>query len=346
MASTDTDMTAFAEEAVNTGIDVATESLATEMRPSAEEVKAAAADLVSYTELLVAQAQANEALASGVQNSDNPTTVLAFSKRLVDTKEKFKTLMDKVFTFQNLSNAYLGQTVVMTFVSIGKNGQVELYKVKNDIEHLAIDRASKSHGGAFSGRYKYTKSNLKDMYQIANSKYDQSSLDTTFSEVYRRYNISKARLKLGGAAYILWNDNGWDGAWISGAGPLGEGYLNFFINEYLFSGMVESDVRDFMLNTEYGAVNADNASGFLQGDVSRNGIEFGVKMKGASSFSYMEVIEYAKQIQDAANVETFLRNLKEELNAKKASNLVKPLNRELTSEMESLIDSIVNMEKK
>lgn len=346
MASTDTDMTAFAEEAVNIGIDVATESLATEMRLSAEEVKAAAADLVSYAELLVAQAQANEALVSGVQNSDNPTTALVFSKRLVDTKEKFKTLMDKVFTFQNLSNAYLGQTVVMTFVSIGKNGQVDLYKVENDIEHLAIDRASKSHGGAFSGRYKYTKSNLRDMYQIVNSKYDQSSLDTTFSEVYRRYNISKARLKLGGAAYILWNDNGWDGAWISGAGPLGEGYLNFFINEYLFSGMVESDVRDFMLNTEYGAVNADNASGFLQGDVSRNGIEFGVKMKGASAFSYMEVIEYAKQIQDAANVETFLRNLKEELNAKKASNLVKPLNRELTSEMESLIDPIVNMEKK
>lgn len=346
MANTSTDMTAFAEEAVNAGIDVATESLATEIRLSAEEVKAAAADLVSYAELLVAQAQANEALVSRVQNSDNPTTALAFSKRLVDTKEKFKTLMDKVFTFQNLSNAYLGQTVVMTFVSIGKNGQVELYKVENDIEHLAIDRASKSHGGAFSGRYKYTKSNLRDMYQIANSQYDKSSLDTTFSEVYRRYNISKARLKLGGAAYILWNDNGWDGAWISGAGPLGEGYLNFFINEYLFSGMVESDVRDFMLNTEYGAANADNASGFLQGDVSRNGIEFGVKMKGASAFSYMEVIEYAKQIQDAANVEAFLRNLKKELNAKKASNLVKPLNRELTSEMESLIDPIVNMEKK
>lgn len=340
-ATGDVDFTDVAENAAKEAIDLATQEIGTQMTPSAEQVKAAAAELTSYVDMLVAQAQATEAMLAGL-DTGNQTQVISFSKRLVDKKEKFIELMDLVFKFQNIANEFLGQRVQMTFVSISKNGQVELFAVDNDIEHLKIDRASSKRGGAFSGRYNYSKTNLQEMRRIVNSKYDKSSLDTTFAEVYKRYNISKARLKMGGAAYILWKDNGWDGAWISGAGPLGEGYLNFFVNEYLFSGMVESDVRDFMLNSKYGAINADNASGLLQGDISKDGIEYGVKMKGASAFSYMEVIEYARQVQEAADVETFLRELKQTLQDKAASNLVKPLSDMMNDELDGLLEPLEN----
>ena len=337
----DIDFTAEATEAVDMAIDLATQEIGNQLTPSADAVKAAAANLTLYADSLIAQAQANETMLAGL-NTENSTQVISFSKRLVDTREKFIHLMDLVFKFQNISNEYLGQRVQMTFVSISKSGQVELYAVDNDIEHLKIDRASSKRGGAFSGRYNYSKRDLEQTKRIINSKYNKSSLDSTFSEVYRRYNISKTRLKMGGAAYILWKENGWDGAWISGAGPLGEGYLNFFVNEYLFSGMVESDIRDFMLNSKYGAVNADNASGLLQGDITKDGIEYGVKMKGASAFSYMEVIEYARQIQDAADVGAFLRDLKQTLQNKAASNLVKPLNGMLNDELNSLLEPLEN----
>ncbi len=335
------DFTDVAESAAKEAIDLATQEIGVQMTPSAEQVKAAATELTSYVDMMVAQAQANEAMLAGL-NTDSQTQIISFSKRLVDTREKFIKLMDLVFKFQNIANEFLGQKVQMTFVSISKNGQVELFAVDNDIKHLKIDRASSKRGGAFSGRYNYSKTDLQEMRRIVNSKYDKSSLDTTFAEVYKRYNISKARLKMGGAAYILWKDNGWDGAWISGAGPLGEGYLNFFINEYLFSGMVESDIRDFMLNSKYGAVKADNASGLLQGDISKDGIEYGVKMKGASAFSYMEVIEYARQIQEATDVEIFLRELKQTLQDKAASNLVKPLSNIMNDELDELLKPLEN----
>jgi hypothetical protein len=74
---------------------------------------------------------------------------------------------------------------------------------------------------------------------MINSSYndnEKATLDRTFQEVWQRYRISKNKIQLGGAAYIIWYlSTSPDGVWISGAGPLGEAYVAFFINNYVFS---------------------------------------------------------------------------------------------------------------
>jgi hypothetical protein len=52
---------------------------------------------------------------------------------------------------------------------------------------------------------------------------------------YRRYKISKSRLKQGGAFYIFWKENSeWSGVRVTSAGVLGEAYTAFFLAEYIF----------------------------------------------------------------------------------------------------------------
>lgn len=80
----DVDFTDVATEAVQEAIDLATQEIGNQMTPSAEAVKMAAAQLTSYVDALVAQAQANETMLAGL-NTENPGQVISFSKRLVDT---------------------------------------------------------------------------------------------------------------------------------------------------------------------------------------------------------------------------------------------------------------------
>lgn len=330
------ELSGVAQEAVDNAVELAALEFEDFIRPSAEEVRAAAQELIAYTEELRAKSATNASALAEIK-SESPSAALKFSKKMVETKEEFKKLMGKVLDFQNISNEFLGQKVQMTFVSIApKTGKVTLYAVDNSVEDIGLDRASKSHGGDITGRYKQGLIK-KVAKQIVNSQYDSSSLDSTFAETYERYKISKARLKLKGAAYILWKENGWDGAWISGAGPLGEAFVNFFVNEYKFNGMMETNVKDFMMNNQYGAVLADNASGFLQGDVTKGALEFGVKINSATALGYMDIIGYAQDLLNAADVEQYLLALKETLREKGVSNMVRPLENVLNEEAESLL---------
>lgn len=342
----DFDLEDVAKELVDNSIDIATDSMGELIQPSADEVKLAAKELTDYVDKIVEHANTNEAIYNklrGDKNSDNANQILSFSKRMIEHREQYMQLMEKVFNFQNLANAFLGQRIAMTFVYVDKSGNVQLYTMDNTVEHISVKTASKSNGGNLAGGYKSSLRQLKDLQTLKNSNYvDKDSLDTTFKEVHRRYLISKEKLKLGGAAYILWKVGEWDGAYISSAGPLGEAYLNFFLNEYIFSNAVEPSVRDFMLNESYGAILADNASGFLQGDVSKNGIEYGVKMRGASAMSYMNIVQYARDIQEQADVKNFLLNLKKELESKSSKNLVKPLNGQLNREIQELLGPMIN----
>lgn len=335
----DTELNGVTQEAVNEAVDLATLEFADFIKPTAEQVRAAARELIAYAEELRNKNQ-NSLEALNSIKSEDPSATRKFSKKMVQKKEEFQNLMQKVLDFQNISNEFLGQHVAMTFVSIApKTGKVTLYAVDNSIEDIGLDRASKSHGGDITGRYK--QGIIKKLArEIVNSNYDSSSLDNTFAETYERYKISKARLKLKGAAYILWKENGWDGAWISGAGPLGEAFVNFFVNEYKFNGMVESNVRDFMMNDQYGAVLADNASGFLQGDVTKGALEFGVKINSATALGYMDIIGYAQDLLNATDVEQYLLALKDTLREKGVSNMVRPLEGILNEEVENLLEPL------
>lgn len=336
------EITQVAEEAVNTAIDLATQEFEVQARPTAEQVRASARELIAFTEVLQSRYRNNVAEMNAIGN--NIESAMKFSKKMVQTRQDFKDLMQRVLDFQNISNNFLGQQVQMTFMYIApRTGQVTLYAVDNSVEDLTLDVASKSHGGMITGRYARAAINRQlgqTAREIVNSKYDSGSLESTFGEVYNRYKISKARLKLKGAAYILWKNPEWDGVWISGAGPLGEAYVNFFINEYKFHQMMEGNVQDFMVNPNYGAVLADNASGFLQGDVTKGAIEFGVKIQGATAMGYMEIINYARDLLDAADVKSYLEGLKQKLHDAGVSNMVKPLEGLLDDEVNSLIEPL------
>ena len=76
----------------------------------------------------------------------------------------------------------------------------------------------------------------------------------------------------------------------------------------------------------------------MQGDVSKNGIEYGVKIKGAKTLGYMDIIDYAKDILKSSDVKTYLINLKAQLNEKGSQNMVKPIEKGINQEVNSVID--------
>ena len=334
----------ISEQVVDIGLEEATKEMGNEIRPTAEQVKRAAQDLVDYATILQKK---NGSLAGQMAtlNTDTESSILNFSKKMVQAEEEFIELMERMLKFQNISNEFLGQQVIMTFVYISPTeGLVDLFNIDNSVEHLTIDRASKSHGGTLSGRYATLNKLLKDARRITNSNYnetDKKTLDNTFQEVWQRYRISKSIIKMGGAAYILWKINDWDGRWISGAGPLGEAYVNFFMNEYVFTNQIEPAVADFITNKTMGAELADNASGFLQGDVTKGKYEMGVKIQSATAMGYTEVIEYASEIlQDGVDVEQFLLNLKDELRSKGKQNMVKALSEKPNKNLNKLMNEM------
>lgn len=329
----------IAEEMVDNAIELSALEMQKLIMPSAEEVRRAAQELVDYATYL--QEKNSQSLLDNM-NLDTEAKVLKFSTKMVQKREEFTDLMQRVLDFQNISNRFLGQQVQMTFVDINdRTGHVTLYAVDNSIEDLSLDRASTSHGGGITGRYKRN-TITKVAKAIVNSRYDEQSLQSTFSEVYSRYKISKNLLrKLRGAAYILWKERGkWDGAWISGAGPLGEAYVNFFVNEYIFGSSMEKNVEDYMLNGKYGAVKADNASGLLQGDVTKGSLEFGVKINGATALGYVDIIKYAKELLEASDVKNFLLGLKQKLESEGVNNMVKPLEHHIDEDINQLIEAL------
>lgn len=335
-----------ANEAVETGIKASIESLQkSNLQASADDVKKAAQHLIAYTEELIAKNNDFASQAAAMNSSTDIETVYNFSKKLVKTKDEFTELMSRVFDFQNKANAFLGQQVQMMFLYFDRSNKVQMYAVENSIQDLTLDRASSKRGGAISGRY--TKSKIAKMGKlIDNSKAKDTHLESTFDEVYTRFKISKQKQKMRGAAYILWKESGeWDGAWVSGAGALGEAYFNFFVNEYIFSTMVEPAVKDFMTNDKYGAVLADNASGLLQGDVGKDSMEYGIKIQGATAIGYMEIIDYAKEMLEAADIKQYLLNLKQKLQSEGQQNMVKMLNgklEEVTEETLKAIEARIN----
>lgn len=299
------------------------------LRPTAQQVRDAAQELINYASSLQAMYGLTVADQFATLNTSSEAAVLNFSKKYIKEKAEYQQLMTHVFNFQNLANEFLGQKIVMTFVAISpSSGKVTLYNMDNSIEDLTLDKAAQSRGGHITGRISSLskiKNASKDIINTGYNESDKNRLDQTFQEVWQRYRISKNKLKLGGAAYILWYLGTWDGVWISGAGPLGEAYVAFFINNYLFSNKIEPNVRDFMLNPQYGSIKADNASGFLKGDIVKDAAQFGVKIKGAQPMSYIDVIKYAQELLDASDVETYLRGLQTKLEGEGEQNMVKPL---------------------
>lgn len=334
---------AVAEQGIEYANEEAGSELEQQIKVSDVEVRIAAQHLVDYAMLLESQWNAAKGIMRSLGENEDPTTkVVQFQKKMVQTKEQFQEMMTFVFDLQNVINEYLGQTVQMVYTYIDNKGNVEIYKFDNTIDHLKVDTASQSHGGAYSGRIAFTKAQRNGLEKLIKEDYDSSSLDATFKEVHERYTISKQRIKMRGAFYIFWNTGGgWQGSRVTGAGALGESYFQFYINEYTFTSFVEAAVGDFMTNPNYGVEIGDSTSGFLQGDVTRDNIEYGVKAQGASALGYSDIIKYAQEILLAPDLTEYLigpGGLKERLREAGNQNLAR---RVLAEEMDATVDALL-----
>lgn len=335
-----------AREAIDTGKAEIFSEIDNSLRPDEAAVKEAAQNLINYALSLQSKYGLSIADQMSTLNTENESAILNFSKKYVKEKAEYQELMKKVFTFQNLVNEFLGQRIIMTFVSISPTtGKVTLYNTDNSIADLSVDVAAASRGGHITGRMTSLEKIKQASKDIINTSYDEQgkqSLDRTFQEVWQRYRISKNKVKLGGAAYILWYLGTWDGVWVSGAGPLGEAYVAFFLNNYMFSHMIEPSVKDFMLNEQYGSIKADNASGFLKGDIVKGAAQFGVKVRGAQPLGYMEVIAYAQEMLKSTDITQYLKNLQNKLENEGVNNMVKQLSNVLELEEKGLLEAMEN----
>lgn len=334
----------IARQVIDVGQKEVFKEIDTDLRPTVDQVKNSAKVLIEYAKDLQKKYGISIADQLSTLNTENEMAILNFSRKYIREQEEYKNLMSYVFDFQNKVNEFLGQKIIMTFVAISPvSGQVTLYNMENSIKDLSIERAAESKGGHIIGRFSSLEKIKAASKIMTNEKYEESdkqTLDRTFQEVWQRYRISKDQLKLGGAAYILWYLKTWDGAWISGAGPLGEAYVAFFINNYKFSNVIERSVKDFMLNNKYGSVLADGTAGLLKGDVVKGAANFGVKIGGAQPMGYTEVIEYAQELYKATDIKEYLNNLSKKLEEKKSNNLVKPLNGIISNEIDGLTTEI------
>ena len=344
----------FGAEVAKQVFDLAADEIVAQEKATEVEVRIAAAALVEYgvqvqNEFL--QAQLQQQKLSTVSDDNLYNSAIQFSKKMVTTYEQFKMLMGKVFDLQNKVNSFLGQEIHMIYTYIDNRGNVQMYRMDNSIEHLNIGRASSSHGGTISGRYRFNKTMLSKMAEVINSEYDSSSLDTTFAEVYERYRQSKARIKQGGIFYVYWRDGSdWEAVRVTSAGVLGETYAAFYLAEYIFASMIEAAVGDFMTNPKYGATSADNMSGFLEGDISSGNNQFGIKAKGATALGYIDVLNYAKEMLTAPDLYAYLTGdnggLKQRLRDAAVHNLAQQLPKHIGGTLDDLFDELEKLGKK
>lgn len=339
-----------ANDIADRAIELITEEFQTSIRPSFSEILKQAKELEEYAEYL------HKKFVSLNTMNNIPLTKQQLkkftAKAVMDTQELIK-LTDKALKFQNSLNKFLGQSVVMTFVYRDpETKKLELWATENTVDELTPDKASESHGGTWSNRYRSSKV-LAQQHKILltnglNKNSDTNNLLKTAETVYDRADISKSILALRGAFYILWKENGeWEGTWVSGMGPLGESYLKFFIEKYKFPNQIEPAVKEYMMNKYYGVVTTDNESGFLSGDWSKDGLEFGVKAEGATALSNVQIVDFARQIASNSKIKTeedlykIVQAKKKQLHKRAKRNMTKIIKDKTNNDINTLINEYI-----
>ena len=270
----------------------------------------------------------------------------------VVSKAEFANFTTKVFKFQEVVNAVLGQKVQMIYVYIDKKGNPTLYKLENTGDHLKQSFASKGRG--MSARYGNLSQSFLNTHgeKILNSLKNngQEQLDLAYKETVKRGQYSKKVLKIG-FLLVLWQPMKiWLKMKISAQGDINEAYaafyLNMIYNNFIFDKNpdIEWLLNTFLLHDQYGVTAVDSISGFFEGDVSINNIEYAIKSKGATSLSPEQVIRLAETIKDMSSEELtmeYIENLKREAHqAGKRRNLVEPLDVNLNLTYDEIVKSL------
>lgn len=225
------------------------------------------------------------------------------------------------FKLQNLINAFAYQKVIMTYVQVDPvTGQRELRIFDNDIDHLVTETVQ-NYGKSYS-KLSY---DIGDHYlKLKNSLPDglNAGLQETAKQVTLRYEKYRKR--------ILWKvNNEWYGYKLSNRGPINEAFTDFYLKEVQLQNSLNHNIDIFMRSVDpQGVIYADNANGFLIGDISIGGLQFAVKGAYGSPQNFTTIINWLKEIkannfsQDAFI--RFIQRFKEE-ERERATRLVKPM---------------------
>lgn len=239
--------------------------------------------------------------------------------------DKYKLLKKLIYTdffnLQNLINGLMYQKIFMTYVHedpITGNREIKIYE--NDVEHLVTTHSS------YYGReiIKLTYTMDSHMETLKNSLNDDENigLQNTAQEVTRRYRRYNKK--------ILWQINDeWKGYKLNNLGPINEAFTAFYLHEIKLDNTLMENIDQFMLSEQpQGVIYADNANGFLIGDLSIGGMQFAIKGDFASPQGYKQVIKALKLLQASGfNMDGFsvFRKTLIDIEKEKAKSLVQPL---------------------
>ena len=241
------------------------------------------------------------------------------------TKEKLQKKKDLIykdfFELQNLINLFIYQKIVMTYVHVDPlTGKRELRIFDNNISQLQVMTVN-NYGRSYA-KLGY---DINERYiQLRNSLSDEknSGLQSIAAEVEARYAKYKGR--------ILWKiNNDWVGYKLYNRGPINEAFVAFYLREIQLKQGLGADFHYFMTSSDpQGVIMADNANGFLIGDVSVGGLQFAVKGAYGSPQNFTTIIQWLKKIQNDefsyATFQEFINRFKE-VEQEKATKLVKPM---------------------
>ena len=266
-------------------------------------------------------------------------TIIA-AKQKLDLKKNL--IYNDFFKLQNLINLFIYQKIVMTYVHVDPiTGHRELRIFDNNIANLSIMEVN-----SYGRNYAKLGYEMQERYlQLKNSLSDKDNvgLQITAQEVENRYAKYKGR--------ILWKlNNDWYGYKLYNRGPINEAFVDFYLHEVQLKNSLNQNLHQFMLSEKpQGVIRADNANGFLIGDISIGGLQFAVKGAYGSPQNFNQIIQWLKKIKEQnfslQSFQDFIERFKT-LEQEKATSLVKPLSKRSIDAMlryheEDLLKSVI-----
>ncbi len=314
---------AVGEEMDAIGWSEMTSAVTNEVRPTAVQLQQAANEYLAFIkdvqkEMAVFEAMLKKQSALRKQARQAGNSAYNEIDEYIRNKEKIDQFLHSdipskiyqaTFAFQQQLNLFLGQQVKMIFVYQGAGGP-EIYQITGE------ELVPGYNKNKLSARYKFN--NLQKV-RVDLDELDQgfvNGVKATYAEVMYRWGVTRAHNN----HVILWQipKGNWFLMSVSSAGDLNEAYATIIIQNQqppTFQNDMEVNVRDFMTYVS----KVDNASGLLQGDTSKNGIEFGIKSEGASALGLKQVYDIAKDIKeitDPGQIEKYLLQKQQQFRAR------------------------------
>lgn len=192
------------------------------------------------------------------------TTSISLTKDFIRKNNIYK----KFFEIQNLINFYLGQQILITQVIKNDTGR-EVYISKNTDRYI-IDHEK------YKNKFMYSNEAHGQKLLSGMDNAELKILQAVANEVEERYDnhpLGKYKGHL-----IMWYVKEWKKVRLYTKGPINEAFVNFYIHAKALEGAnAEWKIDDFIMNKNFGMIKADNAPGFILGDVNLGGLQFAVK---------------------------------------------------------------------